>query len=424
LQEIKTYNGQGIEMSENQESEETLLPDDADRKIEELMAALRESEQDILGEELSAVEKAAAETNSEVEEEPLSDEEGDFVDLDAEQLDNSADKLLLDESDAVEEQLLDDLVAAVEPSAGEPLDSSAGEQHALEANERVQARFDELEQKLAAVEVSPQPLSPPPARPGETFPSRISAGLALLAVVLSGAALWFNFNAPLPQASGSSPNGIAAMQAQDLKMELASLRKRLNAVEQQVEQGGDETMAMLERMRNLLASMENKILSSAMIDAPVAEAVVALQPAAELVPVASEPDAVVQEGGTADTGGTVENIAAEATGKGTSKAHEGVTASVEGDNATPTGGVYVKGWAVNLRSYYHRMDAERLVQRYQKAGIDAQIREIPKGDATWHRVRVMGFGSKQEANAFIQGLSTDQGRDMAWPSYYQGYVDG
>jgi hypothetical protein len=91
--------------------------------------------------------------------------------------------------------------------------------------------------------------------------------------------------------------------------------------------------------------------------------------------------------------------------------------------ATAPSTIYIKGWSVNLGSYYHRSDAQQQMQRYQEAGINAEIRKIPKGNTTWHRLRVMGFSSKKEANAFIGGLTIEQGRETAWPSRYQGYVD-
>jgi cell division septation protein DedD len=92
---------------------------------------------------------------------------------------------------------------------------------------------------------------------------------------------------------------------------------------------------------------------------------------------------------------------------------------------TPSKGkVFIKGWAVNLRSYFYRADAERLLRSYQRQGIDAEIREIPKGNATWYRVRVMGFASKGAAESFIEQLTPEQGQEGAWPSYYEGFVGG
>ncbi len=417
-------------MSENQDSGEMLLPDDADRKIEELMAALRESEQEMMGSAAAkgGAEEPAAEEAFEPEEEFLSDEESDYVDLDAELLDNSADKLELDESDATVEQLMENEAVGSElpaeesieaeepPAAEESLDSSVEEQKALEADELANNRLDELERKLAAVQAAPLRFSAPSYNRNDSFPGWISATLAVLALVLSATALWFSYNTPAPEQSVAAASITdAERELRSLKVDMAALRERLSAVEMQAEQGGEEAVAMLERMRLILARMEKKLTTvtgggeTEVIDLAEGQTAVAI-PAPETK---SASKAKPVKGG--DTAAVKESEPAVIAPKAAQK-----PAPV----ATKGGKVFVKGWAVNLRSFYHRLDAERLMQRYQKAGIDAQVREIPKGNTTWYRVRVMGFESKKAAEAFIEGLSTEQGRELAWPSYYQGYIDG
>ena len=401
-------------MSEHQESEETLLPDDADRKIEELMAALKESEREMMGDEApekeepkdDTPEQATADEEADPGDEFLDDDdEEDFVDLDAPQLDNSADKLELDESDAVEDELLDQLTASVTPSddelesqaALEALSSAGAEQQAVEANELARVRLDELEEKLAVVEARPLSANVSAAN----SPSgKLATILAVLAVVLSGTAIWLNLNVPPAQAVAAvaSPNGGNNQELHGLKGDLAALRERLAAVEKQAEMGSDEAAATLDRMQGMLARMERRIIERATV---AEESVAASKVDSKPVVALPEPQPPVVD---VEPAGPVEPQTVE--------------------TQSPVGKVFIKGWAVNLRSFYHRKDAERLMQRYRKDGIDAEVREIPKGEVTWHRVRVMGFDSKQAADAFISGLSVEQGRDMAWPSRYAGYIDG
>ncbi len=410
-------------MSKNQDSGEVLPPDDADRKIEELMAALRESEQEMMGGATAKgeAEEPAAEEEFEPEAEFLSDEESDYVDLDADLLDNSADKLELDEGDATEEQLIEEMAAGIESPAEDELeteevlvaqqslDSSVEELVAQEVDELTHTRLDELERKLAAVQAAPIRVSAPAYGRSDTIPGWISATLALLALVLSATALWFNYNTAAPeQSAATTTSSKAERELRSLKVDMAALRERLNTVEKQAEQGGEEAVAMLERMRVILARMEKKLSTvtegaevEVMNPAAVQTAAPQATTVAEAKPVKSEAKAAVKRSESA--------VAKPGTANKPAPAKQGK--------------VFVKGWAVNLRSFYHRIDAERLMQRYQKAGIDAEIREIPKGNTTWYRVRVMGFDSKKAATAFIEGLSAEQGRELAWPSYYQGYVD-
>lgn len=414
-------------MSENHERDETLLPDDAERKIEELMAALKESEREMMGGDEKAQESVSAEDAFDPEEDFLDEGEGDFVDLDAEQVDNTADTLRLDEGEEVEEELLEQLTASVTPSEEElqaqaereALESQAAEQRVLEANELAKARLDELEEKLAAV--AAKPLRAPSYRERrDSVPGWVTATLALLAVVLSATALWFNLNTPSQEgaATSSVSTESARRELQGLKVDMAALRERLAAVERQAESGSEEAVAMLERMQTVLVRMEQKIATTAK------EAGIELDESAAKVPEMVEAEPVPDQITAPEPVPATPPL--EASGEGVEE--EAASAPMPEAKVTAAKGregkVFVKGWAVNLRSFYHRPDAERLMRRYQGEGIDAEIREIPKGETTWYRVRVMGFDSKEEANAFIEGLSAEQGRDMAWPSFYQGYVDG
>ncbi len=430
-------------MSENHDSDETLLPDDADKKIDELLAALRESEQQMMdGTALNGAGSAAADSEPEAEpagemaagedavEEFLSDEEGDFVDLDAEQLDNSADMLQLDESDALEEQLMEEMGQSLEAQGGpdasldSSLDSGAGEQQELEAGELAAARTNELEEQSATVSSAALQVPAPVMRPGDTLPAWITPALAFVALLLSAAALWFS-QTSVQSASIQPTASVDSAALQSLRVDFASLRERLSVVEKQAETGA-EAVVLLERMQEVLVRMEQKVLSR-----HADPAVSVPQPAVDEAPLAVASAVKPSLSGSEKRG--VQPVATQSKSDTAAKADTvmpdsrvpaaRVATVADMDEVTPAGKIFVKGWAVNLRSYYYKIDAERLMQRYQRAGIAAEIREIPKGDSTWYRVRVMGFGSKQEANAFIEGLSHEQGRETAWPSRYQGFVD-
>lgn len=373
-------------MSESHEvpdAEEGLLPDDAEQKISELLEALRESEERMMegqpdGEGADDTPEAVPDAVTAEAEEFLSDEESDFVDLDAELLDNTSDMLELDEHDSAEEMLLDEIgkQAEVMPAAEEPEDD-----------------LDfVLTKESPLIGQHAEPLMvPAPARPRDAMPSWLSPLLATIAVALSGTALWFTLNAPAPVAAPPP----AAVERGDeralesLKVDLAALRERLSVVEGETVEDR-EVIVVLERVQTIVNRMEQNLLNRPIIDSP---------PAVKAVAVAPRPAPVEEK-----------------------KAELAAYVATDEAVAVPNR-IYIKGWSVNLGSYYHKSDAQQRMQFYQQAGINAEIREIPKGNTTWHRLRVMGFASKKEANAFIGGLTIEQGRETAWPSRYQGYVD-
>ena len=402
------------------EAEEELLPDDAEQRIGELLEALRESEERMM-EGQNSGEKASATADSEPEAEPepptaaasseevieefLSDDESDFVDLDAEMLDNSTDMLELDERDAAEELLLDQSDESQQEFEADasPDTPAPGDDIPEDDLEFV------LSKESAHIGQHTAPLVvPAPARPRDAMPLWLSPALAIIAVALSGSALWFTLNdsAPVAAAPAATAERGDARALESLKVDLASLRERLSVVEGETAEG-KEAVVVLERVQTIVTRMEQTILNrpintSPAKAAPVTKVVTRPRPAPE-----PEPERKAELGAYVPT-------------------DEAVAVSFNSSEAAVTtpDKIYIKGWAVNLRSFYHKADAERLMQRYRQADIDAELREIPKDDATWHRVRVMGFGSKREANAFIDGLTVEQGRDTAWPSRYQGFVDG
>ena len=389
-------------------SDDTQLPDDAEQKINELLSALHESETEMVGDSEAEEAGLADEMEAVAAEETIPDEEGDYVDLDAELLDNSADMLQLDEQDSLEAQLQVELAAAEPPLTKRPMDNLSS-QDLLAA-----ARQKELEQEMLREKVAPLHV-PTPVRARENPFSRITPLFAVLAMVLSAAALWFALNvSPAPATMVAPVDGGERAALAGLKGELAALHERLSAVEKQADDG-KEAVVMLERMQGILARMEQKILTRNLEGEFEAPAEVTVS-ASSVVGKSAAQNVVSPKSGAVVESEQAQPIAV------TRKASRATETG--GDSSSDASKVFIKGWAVNLRSYYHKLDAERLQQRYQDDGIDAEIREIPKGSATWYRVRVMGFASKKKAEAFIEGLTIEQGRDMAWPSYYEGYVEG
>jgi cell division protein FtsN len=410
-------------MSEFHDAEALLLPDDAEQKINELLEALHTSGELMMegsvaghgyapelalsgdGEPLLHAEPATgavAGDGSDTADFPAG-EEGDFVDLEAEQLDNSTDLLQLDETDPCEElQEPDEPQRLQEQPLPEASSDNKEPLSAAEAQQRLDN--DALGQLFRAPGPDAVPVTvTAPQRPVDTFPSWLSPGL--LALLLSVAALWFSLAMPTSAAVPHVDSG-DRMALEGIKVDLAALRERLNAVEQRAA-AGEEAVALLERVQLGINRVEQQLLtrnpSADASSAPVIEAVaVEASPAAPIVSVASQPPAPMD----------ANDSSAEA------------VATVPVADDTLEEKTFIKGWAVNLRSYYHQPDAERLMRSYRQAGIAAEIREIRKGVALWYRVRVKGFGSKQEANAFIAGLADKQEREMAWPSYYEGYVKG
>lgn len=421
-------------MSNSHTSDEIVLPDDAEQKLNELLEELRQSELRVKGESspqgdapLPAAEvdtpPASVSQGVSTEEDFLSDEESDFVDLDAELLDNSADMLRLDEeafpsereaSPEPDEQSEQSEPDAPDDSPLKPQLATVRQGSRVDTDERDADPFAELEPTLHDGPVTPLEVPSPVASPSVSLPGWLLALLVLLALALSGAALWSSQTASPVTTQSTSP-GDEAVQVKALRGEIALLRERLDSVERRAV-AAEEAVSMIEGMQATLARMEQRLLkrdsasdsASDSVDDSSAKSVADLPlSASEPTPL---PEAAEPEASTL--------VAVAATDEAQTSAGAVVTTS------TGAGKVFIKGWAVNLRSYFYKVDAERLLRSYQRQGIDAEIREISKGNATWYRVRVMGFASKSAAQAFIEKLTPEQGREGAWPSYYKGFVEG
>jgi hypothetical protein len=413
----------GLSMSEIHENDELLLPDDAEQRIQELLEELRESE-----EQMQSGSKVSGTTDSETPPEPeeaqadvvadetddfLSSDEADFVDLDAEQLDNTSDVLHLNEQDDL---LMDELQSEPETDTATMVEERPMPRaHQRFDSESMASRFMELEQELMRRQAASLRIPPPASRARDSLPAWITPLLAFAALMMSGGALWFTHSAPASIAAVTDTHQGEVLQ--EIKGDLAALRERLSAVEKRAETGS-EAILLLERMQGAVTRMEQKILTG---DIQGNVASVAPSDAVPTVGVAVVPAVEKAVFPAVTTPAVPETTADEDAVSSVEQGDAPRTMSVEA--STPSGKTFIKGWAVNLGSYYYRVDAEHLMQSYLQQGIAAEIREIPKGNTTWYRVRVMGFHSKKEAEAFITGLSSEQGRDEAWPSRYAGFVE-
>ncbi len=308
-----------------------------------------------------------------------------------EEIDALLDSESLDSGESLEELVVKEASSLISGGRLE-VDPQAGDGLAATHLKELEQRFDGAKAGAAPVPEARWPV-----------PVWFNSALAMMALLLSALALWFSFNAaPLvPDSSDTERALVMKMQT-----ELVALRKRLKTLE-------SEQSAAAEVMRGL---------------SKVAEAQAAAAEPAEL-PVSPPQQNAGSRNSKAIAPSTkpgVKTVKKAAPLVSAAAVEPKPTKSIAVQKAKPAGNagkVFVKGWAVNLRSFYRRADAELLAKMYQEEGIDAEIRDIPKDGSTWHRVRVMGFVSKKDAEVFIDSLTVEQGRDMAWASYYEGYVE-
>lgn len=82
-----------------------------------------------------------------------------------------------------------------------------------------------------------------------------------------------------------------------------------------------------------------------------------------------------------------------------------------GGAPAPTG-----DWSVNLASFRSQGAAEKALARLQAAGIDAQRQRVASNGTTWHRLRVAGFASKQEAASYAREVESKTDLEDIWVS--------
>jgi cell division septation protein DedD len=71
-------------------------------------------------------------------------------------------------------------------------------------------------------------------------------------------------------------------------------------------------------------------------------------------------------------------------------------------------------WIVNLESLPNENDAYRLLERYRSKGIPVEKFSVKIGEKTWHRLRITGFASAEEAKAYIKNIANQNGFPYAW----------
>lgn len=83
-------------------------------------------------------------------------------------------------------------------------------------------------------------------------------------------------------------------------------------------------------------------------------------------------------------------------------------------STSPTPAPRSSGWVVNLLSLSSRADAESERNRLRRLGINAQLETAEVNGRTWYRLRVGGFGSKNEAEAYSRRVSARANLSGAW----------
>jgi cell division septation protein DedD len=71
-------------------------------------------------------------------------------------------------------------------------------------------------------------------------------------------------------------------------------------------------------------------------------------------------------------------------------------------------------WIVNLESHINENDADRLLESYRSNGLPVEKFSVKTGGTTWHRLRVTGFSSSEEAKSYIKTTATPKGFADAW----------
>jgi len=75
-----------------------------------------------------------------------------------------------------------------------------------------------------------------------------------------------------------------------------------------------------------------------------------------------------------------------------------------------------KGWSVNLNSYPNRVETDKKMQELKKQGIPAEVVVVTVNEVQWYRIRVTGFETKVEADAYADKVIKILGRSRAWVS--------
>jgi len=71
-------------------------------------------------------------------------------------------------------------------------------------------------------------------------------------------------------------------------------------------------------------------------------------------------------------------------------------------------------WIVNLESHINENDADRLLESYRSKGLPVEKFSVKSGGMTWHRLRVTGFSSAEEAVGYIKSTANQNNFPYAW----------
>ncbi len=79
----------------------------------------------------------------------------------------------------------------------------------------------------------------------------------------------------------------------------------------------------------------------------------------------------------------------------------------------------ISKWVLNMLSYKHQADAEKMLTRLQNTGMEnLEITYFEKSGKHWYRIRMSGFESREEAIAMIPDLPKGFHIDSAWAGRY------
>jgi hypothetical protein len=71
-------------------------------------------------------------------------------------------------------------------------------------------------------------------------------------------------------------------------------------------------------------------------------------------------------------------------------------------------------WVVNIESHINENDADRLVESYRSKGLPVEKFSVKISGKTWHRLRVTGFSSAEEAESYIKSTASRNDFPHAW----------
>jgi len=232
---------------------------------------------------------------------------------------------------------------------------------------------DPNQQEAADIETELPDMTPPisntpaSAPPDEQRPGTKSITIfAILAMLVAAMAVWLNpgDRTDSDEASPLKPRPVLAADIQ-----IQRLETRLSSLEQNSKQQREELNQQIKGLQQQLSSLTSQLAKQARKQQPTRHA-------------------------------------AAPTTKRSTSAHHPSTAPV---SSTPN-----TGWVVNLVSVDSKRAAAKALSQYKAQGIPAEIYSAMVKGKSWHRLRISGFASKQEAIAQKKYLAAKHGIKDAW----------